>query len=105
MNLTQDLLLEQHGSTQFMYLLPKEPANLVSSNITSTSFDVAWDVVEDSSGYEVYLDGILEATVDVANYSVTGLTTATTYDVNVVALNSKYGTESAQSETLTVTTA
>ncbi|MDC3412525.1 hypothetical protein NC800_03850 [Aquibacillus sp. 3ASR75-286] len=53
----------------------------------------------------MYLDGILEATVDVANYSVTGLTTATTYDVNVVALNSKYGTESAQSETLTVTTA
>jgi len=38
-----------------MYLLPKVPANLVASNIMSTSFDVAWDVVEDASGYEVYL--------------------------------------------------
>jgi len=87
-----------------MYLLPKVPANLVASNIMSTSFDVVWDVVEDASGYEVYIDGLLEDTVYTATYAVTGLTTTTSYDVNVVAINETYQTESAQSETLTVTT-
>ena len=87
-----------------MYLLPKVPANLVASNITSTSFDVAWDIVGDASGYEVYVDGLLEDTVYATTYAVTGLTTATSYDINVVAINETYQTESAQSETLTVTT-
>ena len=101
---TQDSHLQQHGSALFMYLLPKVPANLVASNIASTSFDVAWDVVEDASGFEVYIDGLLEATVYANTYAVTGLTTATSYDINVVAINETYQTESAQSETLTVTT-
>ncbi|WP_281243662.1 fibronectin type III domain-containing protein [Virgibacillus subterraneus] len=86
------------------HLLPKAPVNLTSSNVTSTSVDLAWDSVEQADGYNVYQDGVVVDTVTTNNYNVTGLTTATTYEFYVTATIDKYGTESEQSDTVSVTT-
>ncbi|UFU01402.1 fibronectin type III domain-containing protein [Radiobacillus kanasensis] len=73
--------------------------------MTATTVDLDWDAIEDASGYDVFVDGVLEDSVTTNSYTVSGLTTATDYDIYVVATNSKYGTESAPSNTVTVTTA
>ena len=84
--------------------LPKVPANLVASNITTTTIDLVWDAVSLASGYDVYVDSVLDSSVTVNETTITGLTTATLYDIYVVAKDNTFNTVSVPSNTITVTT-
>ena len=83
-------------------VLPDAPVNLTSSNVTSTSVDLSWDAVSQADGYKVYQDGVEVGAPTTNSYSVTGLTTATSYDFYVVATNENG--DSGQSNIVSVTT-
>lgn len=83
-------------------LRPNAPVNLSSSNVKATSLDLSWDDVSQADGYAVYKDGAKVADVSTSTYSVTGLTSGTTYEFYVVVTN-KQG-KSYSSETITETT-
>ena len=83
--------------------LPNAPVNLTSSNVTSTSVDLAWNLVLQADGYNIYQDGAIITSSVTNGYSVTGLTTATTYSYQVSAVGTN-GVESALSTALSVTT-
>ncbi|WP_353777305.1 GEVED domain-containing protein [Winogradskyella sp. 3972H.M.0a.05] len=85
---------------------PTAPANLVSSNITSTSVDLSWDASTDNVGvteYEVYQDGGLITSVSTTTHTVTGLTPSTNYDFYIIAKDAA-GNSSPQSNTENITT-
>jgi len=86
---------------------PTVPAGLTASSIGTTSFTLNWTASTDNigvTGYEVYRNGTSIATTSGTNYSVTGLTAATTYNFTVRARDAA-GNWSAQSAALSVTTA
>ncbi|MEM7372588.1 MAG: fibronectin type III domain-containing protein [Bacteroidota bacterium] len=90
------------GDTQ----APSVPTGLVSSNVTSNSFDVSWNASTDNvgvTGYTVYLDGVSQGTTTGTSYSFSGLNASTSYDVTVDAFDAA-GNTSAQSSALSVTT-
>src|SRR5689334_20649119 len=69
---------------------PSAPTNLGASNITQTSLALTWTASTDNvgvTGYDVYQNSVKinSTAVTVTNYSVTGLTPATTYSYYVVA--------------------
>lgn len=85
---------------------PTVPTNLVSSNVTDTSFTLAWTASTDNqgvTGYDVFLDGILKASVLTNTANITGLTAETLYSVTVKAKDAA-GNISAASTALPVTT-
>ncbi len=84
---------------------PTVPANVTSTNVTASSFDLSWDISKDNvgvTGYNVYLDGVLTGTVTEASISIDGLMPATAYEVLVEAVDA--AGNSAASDVLTVTT-
>jgi endonuclease I/chitodextrinase len=67
---------------------PTVPNNIVINNISDSSFKVNWSASTDDnavSGYEVYIDGNLNASTSNLFYTVTGLSSSTTYAVQVLA--------------------
>jgi len=85
---------------------PTIPTNLIASNITSNSFDLAWDTSTDNVGvdhYDVYLDGILHSSTPNLSEAFLGLTPNTEYDNYVIAVDAA-GNQSAASAILTTTT-
>jgi chitodextrinase len=92
---------------------PSVPTGLSSANVTSTGFTLKWTISTDNvgvTGYEVYRNGTLLATVTgtvggtpATTYAVTGLTASTTYSMTVRAVDAA-GNKSAASTTLNVTT-
>jgi chitodextrinase len=88
--------------------LPTAPSNLVASNITDVSTTITWDTSTDNygiSGYKVYVDNNLTATVgNVLTYNLTGLTASTSYSITVNALD-LFNNESLSSIALELTTA
>ncbi|NOQ23957.1 MAG: T9SS type A sorting domain-containing protein [Bacteroidales bacterium] len=85
---------------------PTVPAGLASSNVTSTSATISWNASTDNVGvtaYEVYKDGVLDATVSTTTYDATGLSSGTNYAITVKAKDAA-GNISAASSVLNVTT-
>lgn len=85
---------------------PTAPANLASSNVTSTGATLSWTASTDNigvTGYDIYKNGTLLTTVTSTSYNVTGLTAATTYSFYVKAKDAA-GNISAASNTVNVTT-
>lgn len=85
---------------------PTAPSNLASSNITQISVDLNWTASTDDVGvtaYKVYKDGALIASPSSTNYSVNGLSAATSYQFYVTAIDAA-GNVSDQSSTIYVTT-
>ena len=85
---------------------PSVPTNLVVSNETDTSFKIAWDASTDDSfvgTYHIYLNGNFFFKTSKLNYTVTGLTKSTNYNVTVLASDIA-GNESAQSSIIVATT-
>ncbi len=85
---------------------PTTPTNLVASNITNTTVDLAWTVSTDNSSvskYEIFVDGTLYTTSTTNSKTVTGLTKNTAYDFTVYAKDAA-GNTSTVSNTETVTT-
>ena len=86
---------------------PSVPANIVTSNISGTTFKIAWDAATDNTavaGYDVFVDATFKATTTELNYTVTtGLSVSTTYAVTVLAKDAA-DNKSAQSTAVNVTT-
>ncbi|MBV6647121.1 MAG: fibronectin type III domain-containing protein [Cyclobacteriaceae bacterium] len=90
------------GDTQ----APSVPSGLSSSNIGQTSFDLSWNASTDNvgvTGYDVYRDGNLAASVSGTIATISGLSGGTTYAMTVSARDA-VGNNSAQSSALNVTT-
>ncbi|MDX2248447.1 MAG: S8 family serine peptidase [Bacteroidia bacterium] len=84
---------------------PSVPTNLAASNTTQTSTDLTWTASTDNvgvTGYNVFVDGILDGTTASTSYTVSGLAAATTYAISVSAYDAA-GNESAQTS-INVTT-
>tara|TARA_R110002049_G_scaffold76883_6_gene197164 strand:+ start:6125 stop:8341 length:2217 start_codon:yes stop_codon:yes gene_type:complete len=67
---------------------PTTPTNIVISNASDSSVKVSWNVSTDNNavaGYEVYVDGSLNASTTELFYTVTGLNASTTYAIEVLA--------------------
>jgi gliding motility-associated-like protein len=69
---------------------PTDVTGLASSNLMPTTFDVSWTASTDnigSSGYDLYIGGVLDGTTTNTSYSFTGLSPNTMYSVSVVAFD------------------
>jgi hypothetical protein len=69
------------------------PANLVRGTLTTTTIPLTWTAVPGADAYHVYYKLHSASTwtaqggnISTTNYTVTGLTTATSYDVKVCAV-------------------
>lgn len=78
------------------------PADLDAAPISSSRIDLSWSAADRATGYKVYRDGVLIASLTGTTYSNTGLTAETAYSYTVSATNA-YG-ESAQCEPVLATT-
>ncbi|MBS1865618.1 MAG: Ig-like domain-containing protein [Acidobacteria bacterium] len=87
---------------------PSIPANLQSSNISTTSVTLAWSASTDNvgvTGYQIFRNGTQVGTTTTATtFTDTQLTASTTYAYTVAAFDGS-GNVSAQSQPLSVTTA
>ncbi|WP_442266241.1 endonuclease [Tenacibaculum sp. ZS6-P6] len=85
---------------------PSTPSNLISSNITQSTVDLAWTASTDNiavSGYRIYRNGAQIATSSNPNYTATALSSGTTYSFYVSAYDAA-GNISGNSNTVTITT-
>ncbi|WP_340067298.1 fibronectin type III domain-containing protein, partial [Ascidiimonas aurantiaca] len=86
---------------------PSAPDTLTADTVTATGVTLSWNAATDNAGvtgYKVYQDGVLHATLgNMTTYSVQGLTGSTAYSFTVTALDGA-GNESAASSPLAVTT-
>ncbi len=87
------------------YTSPAAPTNLAASDITENSVRLTWDPVADADTYRIYQWGELVATVPASEVTtvISGLSSDTTYEYTVVAVNSS-GISSGPSNTVSVTT-
>ncbi len=95
-------LTNPSGDTQ-----PPTAPTLSSTGQSETTADLSWSGATDNvgvTGYKIFKDGVLEATLgNVSTYQVTGLVASTAYNFTVTALDAA-GNESAVSNTVSVTT-
>jgi len=85
---------------------PTSPTGLSQSNVAQTSFTLSWTASTDNvgvTGYDVYKNGVLYASVTATSANITGLTAGTTYTMTVKAKDAA-GNISAASSALNVTT-
>ncbi len=69
---------------------PTTPTNLVTSNPSSSTMDLSWTASTDDTGvtsYDVYVDGSFYVSTNStsSSYTVTGLTSETTYSFTILA--------------------
>ena len=86
--------------------VPTVPANLSASNTDTNSTDLSWNASTDNvgvTGYKVYQDGTEITEVAGTGFSVTGLSSSTTYSFEVSAVDAA-GNESGRSTAVSVTT-
>ena len=85
---------------------PSAPLSLTASGTTSSSTNLSWSAATDNvgvTGYNVYQNNVLAATVTGTTYSVSGLTASTNYSFYVTAKDAA-GNMSQASNTVNVTT-
>lgn len=85
---------------------PSVPNSIIISNETTTSFVVSWDASIDNTAvteYDVFLDGNKITSVSETMYTITNLSTATSYSLQISAKD-KVGNVSALSAPITATT-
>ena len=78
---------------------PTVPTNLVLGIATSSSIGFTWDASTDNigvTGYKVYVDGVFNQTVTSEFANVTGLSSNTSYNLSVSAIDAA-GNESVRS--------
>ena len=71
---------------------PTVPANLRSAGSMSNSVSLIWDASTDNVGvksYEIYKDGVWAGSVAYPSYTLTGLTSNTSYTITVAAKDKK----------------
>lgn len=85
---------------------PTAPTNLIANNPTSSTVALSWTASTDNvgvTGYDVYANNVLKATVTGTSTTVQALTSSTTYNFHVIAKDAA-GNSSPQSNTATETT-
>ena len=85
---------------------PSTPDNFIVANVTDSSLDASWLASTDNnevSGYNIFLDGALIATTTTTAYTVTGLSSSTTYNVAISAKDID-GNTSAKTNPVTIKT-
>lgn len=85
---------------------PTAPTNLVANNPTSSTVALSWTASTDNvgvTGYDIYANNVLKATVAGTSTTVQGLASSTTYNFHVIAKDAA-GNSSSQSNTATETT-
>ncbi len=85
---------------------PNTPTNLTATVISSSQSNLSWSASTDTvgvTGYRIYRDGTLIASLTTTSYSDTGLSSATSYAYTVTAIDA-VGNESAQSASTSATT-
>jgi chitodextrinase len=85
---------------------PTVPTNIVISNASDSSFKVSWSASTDNNavaGYDVYVDGLLNSSTTNLFYTVTALSSSTTYAVQISAKDVDTNI-SAKSTTVNATT-
>lgn len=86
---------------------PSQPQSLAASSVGETTLSLLWAASTDDTGvagYEVWREGALHATTVVASFADTGLTPATSYTYEIIAVDGA-GNRSPASEPLVATTA
>jgi len=81
--------LSTDASATYM-LVPPSPQNLRASNVTTTGFTFEWDDVDGEDGYRVYMEDEQQGSDFVADSTsavLSGLTTNTAYNMEVLAFN------------------
>ncbi|MYW65385.1 chitinase [Streptomyces sp. SID8379] len=81
---------------------PAAPATVTAGTVTATSIALSWPAVPGATSYAVYVNGTKSRTVTGTSTTLTGLTPATAYSLQVAALND--AGESAKSTAVTATT-
>ncbi|MEU6847101.1 glycoside hydrolase family 18 protein [Streptomyces sp. NPDC046716] len=84
-------------------VLPAAPTGVKAGTVTATSVALSWPAVSGATSYAVYLNGTKSRTVTGTSTTLTGLTPATAYSLQVTALND--AGESSKSTAVTATTA
>jgi len=85
---------------------PTAPTNLIANNPTSSTVSLSWTASTDNvgvTGYDVYANNVLKATVTGTSTTVQGLASSTAYNFHVIAKDAA-GNTSPQSNTATETT-
>lgn len=85
---------------------PTTPTNLVANNPTASTVALSWTASTDNvgvTGYDVYANNVLKATVTGTTTAVQALASSTTYNFHVIAKDAA-GNSSPQSNTATETT-
>jgi len=85
---------------------PSIPANLAAAAISSSQINLSWNASTDNigvSGYQIFRDNTLIATVNSTSYGDTGLTASTVYSYSIKAIDAA-GNVSAASSVVSVTT-
>lgn len=85
---------------------PSAPTNVAAFNITQTAVNLSWTASTDNigvTGYDVYQGSTKITTVTTTSYSVSGLTTSTSYTFSVKAKDAANNISSS-SNTVNVTT-
>lgn len=95
-----------NASTTSDTTAPSVPTNITATNISGTAFKANWEAATDDTAvteYRVFVDGAFEAATSELNYTITGLTVSTTYQISISAKDAA-NNESAQSPAIAVTT-
>ncbi|MFY0604620.1 MAG: endonuclease [Flavobacteriaceae bacterium] len=85
---------------------PSIPTNLVSSNITGSSFSLSWTASTDDvavTGYSILFNGLVVGSSATNSYNASGLSASTSYTVTIRAYDAS-GNNSSESSSLIVTT-
>ncbi len=86
--------------------IPTTPLNLLATNITDSTVDLAWETSTDNSGvisYDIYQDGVFVINISTTTYQVVGLTAETVYTFKVKAKDF-VGNESEDSNEVSILT-
>jgi chitodextrinase len=87
---------------------PSQPAGLVTTNVDSSDAGLVWTASTDNvgvTGYRVYRNSALVATVTSPGYADSGLTAGTTYSYDVIAFDAAGNSSIAASLSATTTAA
>jgi endonuclease I/chitodextrinase len=96
----------ENGTTLADTEAPTIPVNGIVSNETDSSFKTSWSASSDNNavvGYEVFVDGNLETVTTDLFYTVFGLSSSTTYSVEILAKDAD-NNRSAKSTPIAATT-
>lgn len=95
-----------HSNKEIDAEAPTAPANLSSSNQTTTTVELKWDTSIDNVGvkeYEIFRNGTKVGTTSITSYEDTGLKANTKYSYTIKAMDAA-GNRSENSNQVNVTT-